>query len=372
MGSDLMKNGFSGVNHCPEIFSELLKSGYTKCTLVLKNGHNHIKVFIRNNRIDFIISDAVEYGFFNFLRSKKEFDEDKLKKAEEEHLKKNIRLGKACMESGIMDYNSLWRLVREHQMSLADQIIGIDRFEYFLDLSGNENEENILLDLSLEEFILRAVRYSNIPSRYRENLEMIEKIFVSHSRYCLPDALFPFERHVYDLGVKHRDINIVLEKSELKEDDTLKYLYYYYLTGVFMKQSGETKDGDPFRNDPSGYVSFNSYEEALRYYNIKFEMIYKILSKEIGPVAFSILTNSIEEVKSNLPVFLKSAEIDKNGRLVNKKILKKVWYHEFEKHGSDFVRGLEEILYSQIFAIKKNIGIDYENQILKWLKGTGS
>ncbi|MCK5222220.1 MAG: hypothetical protein KAR14_11620, partial [Candidatus Aminicenantes bacterium] len=66
------------------------------------------------------------------------------------------------------------------------------------------------------------------------------------------------------------------------------------------------------------------------------------------------------------------AEIDKNGRLIDKKILKKVWYHDFENHSSEFVRGLEELLYAQIFAVKKNLGIDYENQILRWLKGTGN
>lgn len=188
----------------------------------------------------------------------------------------------------------------------------------------------------------------------------------------MPENIFPYEKHILKVCKKHRELDRIIEKSELMETDTLKYIYYYFLIDVISTEKTSVKKELGGREYNSISISFSSYEEALRHYNLKFEMIFKLLSKEIGPVALSILSNSIDDIRDNLPIFLKNAEIDKNGKLVEKKILKKVWYHDFENHASDFVRGLEELLYAQIYAVKKNLGIEYENQILKWLKGTGS
>ena len=195
---------------------------------------------------------------------------------------------------------------------------------------------------------------------------------ISNKNPELPADILPFEQHVLNLCIKLRNMDMILKESELKEKDTLKYIYYFYLIDVLSTEK-PSKIGENLKEDYlSMNISFSSYEEALKHYNIKFEMIYKIISKEIGPVALSILSNSIDDIRDNLPVFLKGAEIDKNGKLIDKKILKKVWYHDYENHSSEFVRGLEELLYAQIFAVKKNLGIDYENQILRWLKGTGN
>lgn len=355
-----------------EVFSSIIKSGFKECNVIfLFNGFTKI-LKIKDNRIIFINSEDPGDTFYNFLASNSDLSESDLKEALSHSENSGARLGKSLCELDMISYVDLWKYVADHQNQILENICKIEAGEYSLYENTDDVIENIKLDIPLSKVILHLIRNSDFTEIINEKFEIINKIFIKERQPDLPDDIFRYEEHVLHLCIKYRDIDGILKKSELKESDTLKYIYYFYLIDVISTEKTGIVKGQQVKNYISVNISFSSYEEALKHYNIKFEMIYKILSKEIGPVALSILSNSIDDIRDNLPVFLKGAELDKNGKLMEKKILKKVWYHDYENHSSEFVRGLEELLYSQIFAVKKNLGIEYENQILKWLKGTGN
>lgn len=355
-----------------EIFSMILKSDRNTCSLKLIIKGYSKEILIKKNKITFIYSDDPGDTFYKYIINNSDLEESDLKKADSSETENRSRLGKALVELGLIDYEQLWAFVREHQEMLLENIMGYVSGEYSLDYGSVEISENIELNISIEEIILERIRNREYNEYVKRKFEIVNEIFIKKTNHELPENLKPYEKHVLDLCIKYRDMNKILNKSELKEADTLRYIYYFRLINILSTEKVTEHAGNSKENYLSTNISFSSYEEALKHYNIKFEMIYKILSKEIGPVATSILSNSIDDIRDNLPVFLKGAEIDKNGKLLDKKILKKVWYHEFENHSSEFVRGLEELLYAQIFSVKKNLGIDYENQILKWLKGIGN
>ena len=118
--------------------------------------------------------------------------------------------------------------------------------------------------------------------------------------------------------------------------------------------------------------SFNSFEEALRYYNLKYEIIYKVMLKEIGPISLSLLLKAVEDIMENLPSYFQKIQLNPDGTINEELLLKSVWYHDFDQHIGDFLRGLEEILFTEIYAVKKHLGVDYEQQVLKWINGIGS
>lgn len=97
-----------------------------------------------------------------------------------------------------------------------------------------------------------------------------------------------------------------------------------------------------------------------------------MLTKEIGPVALSILYRAIEDIHENLPAYLQNIELTPDGRLPEDTISKALWYHDFSKNVGEFLRGLEEILYAEIFAVKRHLGVEHEQQVLKWLNGIGN
>ncbi len=355
-----------------EVLSMILKSGHKECKLELTVDDHSKKIIIKNNKINFIYSDDLKGNLFEYLKKNTNLQESDLDKVKETALENGSRLGKELIMSDLISYDQLWNYVNNHQKLLLKNISGYVSGEYNVDWSSGEISENIELNIPIENFILEKIRNNEFADVIREKFEIVNELFIRNKNPELPSDILPFELHVLSLCIKLKDINMILKESELKEEDTLKYIYYFHLIDILSTEK-PLKTGEELKDDYlSMNISFSSYEEALKHYNIKFEMIYKIVSKEIGPVALSILSNSIDDIRDNLPVFLKGAEIDKNGRLIDKKILKKVWYHDFESHSSEFVRGLEELLYAQIFAVKKNLGIDYENQILRWLKGTGN
>ncbi len=355
-----------------EVLSMILKSDHKECILEININEHSNKVLIKNNKISFIYSDNLKENLFEYLKRNTILKDSDLDKIKVSALESGTRLGKKLVESDLITYDQLWKYIESHQKLLLRNISETFSGEYNVDWNSTKISENIELNLPIESFILEKIRNNEFNDVIQEKFEIVNELFIINKNPKLPADILPFEQHVLNLCIKLRDISKILKESELKEADTLKYIYYFHLIDV-LSTDKPSKTGENLKeNHLSMNISFSSYEEALKHYNIKFEMIYKILSKEIGPVASSILSNSIDDVRDNLPVFLKIAEIDKNGRLIDKKILKKVWYHDFETYSAEFVRGLEELLYAQIFAVKKNLGIDYENQILRWLKGTGN
>ena len=366
-----MKGSFTNTDII-EIFSMILKSDHNNCSLELTIGEYSKKIVIRKNKIVFIYSNDPGETFYKYINNNSDLKESELEKAVSFGIENRSRLGKALVELDLINYEELWGFVSQHQETLLENILGSESGEYSLDYGFEELSENIELNIPIEKIILERIRNSGYSEYITRKFEIVNEIFIINKNYELPESIQPYEKHILDLCIKYRDMDKILNLSELKDGDTLKYIYYFHLVNILSTEKAPERVGNSKEDYLYSNISFSSYEEALKHYNIKFEMIYKILSKEIGPVAISILSNSLDDIRENLPVFLKGAEINKNGKLSDKKILKKVWYHDFENHSSEFVRGLEEILYAQIYSVKKNLGVDYENQILRWLKGIGN
>ena len=97
-----------------------------------------------------------------------------------------------------------------------------------------------------------------------------------------------------------------------------------------------------------------------------------MLSKEIGPVAQAILFEAITAILESIPACFHNLEIASDGRIVEKSILKSIWYENFDEHSNEFLKGLEEILYAEIYAVKRHLGKEHEKMILQWIREPGN
>jgi hypothetical protein len=214
--------------------------------------------------------------------------------------------------------------------------------------------------------------YSN-PGFLKNYFNTIKNVYVYNVDLLTDLNLKPYELHIYDLIRKESRVEMVLRLSELLESDTLQILYTFYLLELISFERGKTK---PFKDkDHSSLIcsnSFNSFEEALRHYNAKYELIYRVLLKEIGPISLSILFKAIEDICDNLPTYMQKVRFDTNGGIDKEVILKNLWYQDFENTKVDFLRSLEEILYAEIYVVKKHLGVDSEQQVLRWINNLGN
>ena len=172
-------------------------------------------------------------------------------------------------------------------------------------------------------------------------------------------------------SAKPTPLSEIIAKSELLRFDTLKILYGLLRLDLLCDRQQPVAPADAHS---AGYVptTFTSFEDTLQYYNGKFEYIYRVLSKEIGPVAQSILFEAITAIMESIPACFHNLEITAEGRIEAKSILKSIWYENFEEHSNEFLKGLEEILYAEIYAVKRHLGKDHEKMILQWIREPGN
>jgi len=231
--------------------------------------------------------------------------------------------------------------------------------------------ENIVLDVPLPELILEGIRaiadQEFIEERFAENM----LLYPAPAANRFPVALKPFESHVLSLVAEATPPETVVQKSELLRFDTLKILYSLLKLELVCDRKQPSRQPTPgaVHQQPT---TFTSFEETLQYYNAKFEYIYRLLTKEIGPVAHSILFDAITAVRESIHPCFQSLEICGDGRIDEKSVMKSIWYENFNENSNEFLKGLEEILYAEIYAVKRHLGKDHEKLILRWIRESGN
>jgi len=335
-------------------------------------------IIFKESTIIFANSDSEKLSLGSYLIRNKIIDEIQFKNASEFSLKNNKRMGRALLELNMIDYDTLWKGVKEQltEVILSLFINDSGSYEFISDLLF-ENE-NITLDIEIPNILIRGSRKRQNKLLINEKLASTEEIYPLNYSKIKKFDLKPYELHILKLIENESSLKKILERSELLKFDTLKLIDLFLTMGVITNNRNQrTNSNLKSLNKPrkiikdsekiSGSNAFKSFTEALKYYNAKYELIYKVFSKEIGPIALSILQKSIKDISENLPTYLQSIKWNPNGTIQEESLLKKLYHKDFQENIKEFLTGLEEILYAGIFAIRKNISPDKEKIVLKWI-----
>ncbi len=340
-------------------------------TLVVCSGDVCRKIFVHNQRVSFASSNCEADSLGNFLIKNNIIDLQLFHRAGDFMVQHHTRFGRALLELGVLDAEGLWLWVGRQLREIVFACFGLLDGEYEIITDESPPLENILLDEDIPALLVEGSRRSLAGELIKQKLEPLTELYVYKEDLSGRIGFKPYELHVLELVRNENTISEILRKSELLEFDTRRVLYLFFILDIVSPQKVEASHDNDAENVVS-YRSFNSFEEALKYYNMKYELIFRVLSKEIGPIAQSILTRAIEGIESSLPSYLKNVQLTPGGSIKKEKILKSLWYHDFDSYVGELLRGLEEILYAEIFAVKKHLGVEYEQQILKWINPTGN
>jgi hypothetical protein len=328
-------------------------------------------IWLENGGITFAQSSLGEDSLGSFLLRRRVIDDKNLKKSDAYMQDKNIRRGRALLEMGLLSSAQLWEEVSAHLRAIVFSLFPLETGKYDIIAQPKNENENIVLNLPVPEAILEGIRQIQDPpfieSRFSENMVLFPAVGRNHS----PLALKPFEVHVLSLVSEATPLAEVIAKSELLRFETLKILYCLLKLGHLCDRRQPLRHPTP---NAASFIptTFTSFEDILQYYNHKFEYIYRVLSKEIGPVAQSILFEAITAIMESIPACFHNLEITAEGRIEAKSILKSIWYESFEEHSNEFLKGMEEILYAEIYAVKRHLGKDHEKMILQWIREPGN
>ncbi|MCK4765326.1 MAG: DUF4388 domain-containing protein [Candidatus Aminicenantes bacterium] len=341
--------------------------------LVVKTGAVEKKVVIEDNKIVFASSGSIEDSLGNYLIEKKVINRETYEGTNEYITENKIRFGRGLVELGFMNYDQLWMWVQKHLRWIIFSLLDIEYGEYRILINQEVEAENIVLDLDIAALIIEGMRGFRSREFLDRKFAEIENLYVHNSRMIHRLDLKPYEVHIYDLIKRESQVEKIVKSSELLEFDTLRILYFFLVLEILSTEKVKKKSEDDIQaaENSVSLSIFKSFEEALRFYNTKYELVYKVLSKEIGPISLSILSRAVEDIMENLPGYFQKVQLNPNGG-INEELLKSVWYQDFDSHAGGFLRGLEEILYAEIYMVKKHLGVEQEQQVLKWLNKTGS
>jgi hypothetical protein len=341
--------------------------------LVVNTDQFEKRMNIESGKIVFANSSLQDEAFGNYLLHKKLIDQQVFEHTSQYMIANKKRFGRALIELGHFHYDQIWTWVPNHLKSIVYSFFEIPSGQYRVQLDREPNLENIILDLDILTVLVEGIRQFQSREFLQRQFHAVQHLYVCDSRLMAQLNLKPYEIHVFDLVKRESRLTKILKWSELLEVDTLRFLYLFMVLEIIStRQCPQKPETIPEMEYVPRQSTFTSFEEALRYYNMKYELIFKVMLKEIGPIALSLLLKAVEDIMENLPSYFQKVHFNPDGGINEEKFLKTIWYHDFDQHIGDVLRGLEEILYTQIYAVKKHLGVEYEQQVLKWINGVGN
>jgi len=328
-------------------------------------------LWLENGCIIFAQSNLLADSLGSFLLRRQVIDDNDFEKSSAYMEENKIRRGRALLEMGLISASQLWDEVLAHLRAIVFSLFPLPQGQYTITAKPKSESENIVLNMPVPETIFEGIRQiadpSFIESRFKEDMIFFPAARQNH----FPGGLKPFEHHVLSLVCEACPLSRIIAQSELLRFDTLKILYGLHRVGLLCDRPQPSRLPTPTAavHVPT---TFTSFEDILKYYNGKFEYIYRVLSKEIGPVAQSLLFEAITAIQESIPACFHNLEITAEGRIEAKSVLKSIWYEDFEQHSNEFLKGLEEILYAEIYAVKRHLGKDHEKLILQWIREPGN
>lgn len=341
--------------------------------LVITTPHFIKSVRISDGRIEFAASNLSDDSFGQFLLRSGFIDLEVFEKSQEIMVQKKVRRGRALLEMGVLNGDTLWKTVAGHLREIVFSLFTVTDGSYkILHAPTPDGEpENIRIQEPIHQILVEGIRRIENEEFIFRRLKNSVEFFPAGPEARMPHQLAPWELHILSLVTLHPRREAIVERSELLPDETQKTLYELLRLGL-ITDSLQTPGESKMLSSKERIPLFHSFDDALAYFNPRYEFIYRLFSKEIGPVAYSILFESITAILERIPTYFRNIQFGETGNIEEKSILKTVWYLDFEENIADFLKGLEEMLYAEIFTVKKHLGREYEQQILQWLREAGS
>ena len=183
-----------------------------------------------------------------------------------------------------------------------------------------------------------------------------------------PDAfgLSLTERYVLGLLDPPKTVEEVASESDAGAAETCRALFALLLLGL-----AGTAGPRPKTARLAGDLSFAGMDRILALFNAKCAFIFKVVSKEVGPVASHLIEKSLDEVRGRLDPAFRSAELKPDGRLELKSLLRVNANIVGDECRRSMLRSMDEILAAEVLVVKRTLGPEQESALVRSLERLG-
>ena len=334
--------------------------------LRLQKGEEAKTLYFDKGRVVIEKAALSEKDFLSALLKKRILPAEKVRQCERyagAHMISRIR---ALSELGLISPLPLWNLMESffvrQLFSFFDWQEGRYAFEPGLSLAGGER----LGLLQTHDVLLQGIRQMREARLIERNLPSEnDPIYVSTPYFLHLLNFEPHERYALDVLHHATSLHAFYERCEMGKRAGQKTLFAFVCLDILAAPEKKT-NARPAADTPA-----TEPEKVLNALNEKCAYIHKYITKQIGPLARTILGNCVEEVKPGLGPLFQKMRLLPDGRIEVDAAMSATAGHLAEEIFNRLVKGYGEILVAEVLAIKKSLGGAHETALVKNLEKVG-
>jgi len=274
---------------------------------------------------------------------------------------------RTIVETGLLPPARLWALLEGYVREAAYSLFDLDEAEFEFAPGPAPASQPYLRSLSVPGLVLEGVRRMTNDGLFARHLPADPETVQSLDPSLLDGLrLAPHETYLLDLLAAPQSVADLVSASELGERETRRLLFVFLALGLAGSRAPKPKTGRL-----PAEMSLADMDKVLGAFNAKCSYIFKYVSKEIGPVALSVIGNSLEDIRGRLDTVFQGLELKADGRIELRTFLKTSQNLVGEDSRRSLLRSMDEILVAEVLAVKRTLGSAHESALVKSLERIG-
>jgi hypothetical protein len=261
----------------------------------------------------------------------------------------------------VLTPDELWSAVQSQVREIVFSVFEWTEGAFHFEESALPERERITVDLDVTSLIVEGVRRLDpsgvVRTRYPDSPLVLE-------RAAAPAAglLHPWEAHVLSLVDGERSVMEIAHESEAGEGQTLKALYAFNAAGIVRTMGRKVHALD------QDFVPGDATLSVLESFNAMYRHVFAYMVREVGPIAENVLAKYLNRVREARPEILEGVGLQRDGSLDEAAVERNASRIAEERRRGDLVDALNELLYSELLAVKRTLGADHESAIVRELR----
>lgn len=348
------------------VLAEIWKQGLSGSLYVRTAGVPKCLSFDRGS----LVLDSVSFeekDFLRFLLTRSETDLIALNRIEEHAQRSGGSSLRALVENGLFEPGRLWTLLqtyaREEALSLLEDAGAEREFHTRSGPPARVYVDAIDIPGLLLEGARRIRDEATIDKVLPEPGERVRRLPVFSTEAF---GLSLTEKYVLGLLEPPATVEDLTAASDVGASETRRALFVLLLLGL-----AGTAGPKPKTAKLAGDLSLAGMDRIMAAFNAKCVFVFRHVSKEIGPVAFNLISKALDEVRGHLDPVFQSAELKPDGRLELKSLIRVNANVVGDESRKSLLRSMDEILAAELLLVKRTLGPDNESALVRSLERLG-
>ncbi len=339
----------------PQVLITLQSSGSTG-VLSLVNAGVRKSIYFLDGKLVFAASSLTQDRLGEVLLRGAKISADEYLRLSQ-RIRGGQRLGKALVEGGILSPKDLWWAIGQQVREIVWSLFTWEDGYFSFEEDDLPRREKIKLDLHAEELVVEGIRRSDGTGAIRRHFVPLDCILKLTDKEP-PVMLEPHEKHVLDIVDGKFTVMEICQESEIGEAETRKVLHAYLAVGVVEVRGRKQAPLDQKLDDSE------DYRAVVDLYNDMYRRLFRHMSEEVGPIAEIILEKYLKELKERPGSLFERVRLRQDGSLDPEQIEENIKRLPEGKR-DHLINALNELLYSELLAVKRTLGTSHESQLIQ-------